>query len=732
MSYEVQPDSICFQNLQPPNDCVIVAWGSSEQFTAEFDSAGRTGLLEAPVGTTFLLPVTFEIPGNATLASLVFGEHRVPIDLQGDAGPVQTLSEPLAAPTPPPGPSTPEATVGYFMDDAYGIAITGVLREPDQSSAVLANVAVSFALLSLYVDNDLAPAIRSSNTPGQVCFVTDSEDECMGISWGDQGQYNAMLSLSPDGVEAWPRGLGWEARVSFQVPISIANVTLSFGEHRIPLDLRGMKGERPPYAYTAHYPELSSGSVLYESDNKTVLLEGIEHDPDSGEMTLVFSAANGSEASDFAPQVGLTGARVSAAAILDGRFDEARGWVPSALQIWGSTLAPGQTGSFELKIPRVGPSDNWRYIPYFRRPEYRPDVVITQLTATDALTDAGTNALAPAYAQFKRDYWPSGGSLVWKYQTGGRVISSPTVADGIVYVGSEDEHVYALSAYTGEIAWRYHVGSHVFSSPAVADGFVYVGSGDFHLHALNADTGELSWRHQTGGDVFTSPTVADGVVYVGSGDREHLHALDAYTGELVWQYRMGDDIASSPTVADGIVFVGVRGGTLHALNADTGKRVWRYQTGEYVLSSPIVADGIVYVASDEHEHVHALNADTGDLIWRSHLGEGVLALPTLADGIIYVGSDAGLVYALNANRGQVVWQYETDSHVYSSPTVADGIVYIGSGDNHVYALNASTGELVWRHQTGRDVDSSPTVADGIVYIGSDDGYLYALVASAQP
>ena len=55
------------------------------------------------------------------------------------------------------------------------------------------------------------------------------------------------------------------------------------------------------------------------------------------------------------------------------------------------------------------------------------------------------------------------------------VYSSPAVANGVVYVGSDD-NVYALNARTGALLWSYTTGEYVVSSPAVANGVVYVGS----------------------------------------------------------------------------------------------------------------------------------------------------------------------------------------------------------------------------------------------------------------
>jgi outer membrane protein assembly factor BamB len=67
-------------------------------------------------------------------------------------------------------------------------------------------------------------------------------------------------------------------------------------------------------------------------------------------------------------------------------------------------------------------------------------------------------------------------SLKWSYTTS-IVVSSPAVANGVVYIPSWDDNtVYALNASTGAKLWSYTTGSRVSSSPAVANGVVYFGS----------------------------------------------------------------------------------------------------------------------------------------------------------------------------------------------------------------------------------------------------------------
>src|SRR5207237_9571676 len=88
----------------------------------------------------------------------------------------------------------------------------------------------------------------------------------------------------------------------------------------------------------------------------------------------------------------------------------------------------------------------------------------------------------------------------WSAQIVVNGYSAPAVANGIVYVGSPDHHLYALDARTGAQVWNAAVGGPIYSSPAVADGGVYVacgyagiGGGDARVYAFDAETGALRW-----------------------------------------------------------------------------------------------------------------------------------------------------------------------------------------------------------------------------------------------
>ncbi|HPC56047.1 MAG TPA: PQQ-binding-like beta-propeller repeat protein [Methanolinea sp.] len=325
------------------------------------------------------------------------------------------------------------------------------------------------------------------------------------------------------------------------------------------------------------------------------------------------------------------------------------------------------------------------------------------------------------------------GTLLWTYMTGGKVRSCPAVVDGVVYVGSRDHTLSALSADTGALLWNVTVGGGIESGPAVAGGLVYTGSADGSVYAFNASDGSQAWTCTTGGAVRSGPAVAGGLVYTGSNDGK-VYALDAETGEPAWQFAAGDpQIASSAAVAGGAVYIGGSSGNVYALDALSGALLWNYTTSGPVQSSPAVVDGVVYVGSDDGT-VYALSAPDGALLWNFTTGGAVRSGPAVAGGVVYVGSDDGRLYALDAHTGNPVWSYQAGSGISASPAVAGGVVYAGTSGSPgtFFALDASTGDLLWDHSFGKHPCSgSPAVAHGIVYAGCDDGGLYAFGSSGE-
>ena len=129
------------------------------------------------------------------------------------------------------------------------------------------------------------------------------------------------------------------------------------------------------------------------------------------------------------------------------------------------------------------------------------------------------------------------GTLKWKFKTGYPIHSSPAIAsDGTIYVGSEDDYLYAINP-EGTPKWKFKTAYVVSASPAIAsDGTIYVASEDDYLYAINPD-GTLKWKYGAGDEIYSSPTIGlDGTIYVVAKDGYYLYAINS-NGTLQWKFK---------------------------------------------------------------------------------------------------------------------------------------------------------------------------------------------------
>lgn len=162
----------------------------------------------------------------------------------------------------------------------------------------------------------------------------------------------------------------------------------------------------------------------------------------------------------------------------------------------------------------------------------------------------------------------------WDFPVTGNVRSTPLVANGRLYVGADGDsaggRLYVLTD-NGTTATKFAettTTAAVQSSPAVGpDGSVYVGCNDNNLYAFAAD-GTVRWRFPTGGPVVSSPAVgADGIVYFGSRDTR-IYAVRDEGGSnrtQVWTVRTGAEVLASPAIgSDGTLYTPSLDGSLTA------------------------------------------------------------------------------------------------------------------------------------------------------------------------
>lgn len=313
---------------------------------------------------------------------------------------------------------------------------------------------------------------------------------------------------------------------------------------------------------------------------------------------------------------------------------------------------------------------------------------------------------------------------MWTFQCEDEIRGSPGVDNGILFVGSYDNNLYALDVNDGKFLWKYPTEGGVVSRPAFAEGMVLFGSEDSRLYALSSRTGKLNWTYPTEGPIRCSPQVAEGHVFIGSDDGS-MHAVNILSSRRVWKYDTGGPVRSSPFIQGDQLFFGSESGDLFCMDF-RGMVKWRFRAKREIIASPLVVRNTLFFTSLDST-LYAVDARTGWAIWRFRMGKGSVSTPCNADSYIFVGSADGYIYCVDGGSSKEIWRFKTDHQVSGSPMIHRDSLYCGSADGNLYCLEYRTGRLRWKFQTGGPITSAPTIYNDILFIGSADHILYALL-----
>ncbi len=178
-------------------------------------------------------------------------------------------------------------------------------------------------------------------------------------------------------------------------------------------------------------------------------------------------------------------------------------------------------------------------------PHYGGSQAAWRYSALDQVNAANVRRLAP----------------VWLFQTGDYgdgLTATPIVRDGVMYLITPRNHVFALDGATGRVIWQYKPAAVRPGRPggmvyvlnrglALAQGKLFYGSTDNFLVALDQKTGREVWRvavddaKQCGCDITAAPLIVKDKVVVGgtggdSAHRGYLTAFNIETGRLAWRW----------------------------------------------------------------------------------------------------------------------------------------------------------------------------------------------------
>jgi outer membrane protein assembly factor BamB len=247
------------------------------------------------------------------------------------------------------------------------------------------------------------------------------------------------------------------------------------------------------------------------------------------------------------------------------------------------------------------------------------------------------------------------GSLLWSYATGEELGSAPAVSNGMVFVLSNSDTLFALDAQTGKWAWRYRreASGHEFairsvSSPLLVGDLAVAGFSDGAVVALRPKDGAVVWQHMTSGsnelqDSDGSPQTDGQRVFV-ANYKDGLTALALQDGHILWQRAL--PTASQLRLSRGTLFASAVG-KLAAFNAYDGTPLWEKGTGSLTATGMLTFPGLLVVSIEGP--MMFLDSRTGRPLGKAFEPgkSGITSAPGLHGRDLYVLSNNGWLYAMH-------------------------------------------------------------------------------------
>lgn len=299
--------------------------------------------------------------------------------------------------------------------------------------------------------------------------------------------------------------------------------------------------------------------------------------------------------------------------------------------------------------------------------------------------------------------------------------SPPVLADGTVYVGSDNGAVTAFEATTGAVRWtNERVGTKL--SPAVADGALVVHDTDA-VRSLALDDGSVQWEAS-----LPLPTAAPTVhrdVVVASAKRGVV-AFDHETGTRRWE--AAASTAEGPPAAFGSsVFVGREPLAAHDLADGTRRSL---TVGGRRPSAPVATESTLYVGSYDGLRASAHN---GDQQWTYERQTGGFAMPVVTDDLVYAVEQPpegpSAVFALDTDSGEPAPSWCSRLGEGTAQAATPDAVLVGTDDDRaLQQFTSQFGEVGWRLRASSRI-RSPAVGTDAVFVTTDRGQVVALTGA---
>lgn len=329
----------------------------------------------------------------------------------------------------------------------------------------------------------------------------------------------------------------------------------------------------------------------------------------------------------------------------------------------------------------------------------------------------------------------------WSFRARAPMSTRPVYENGTVFVGSDDDHLYAFEAATGQERWRTELDDD--PRTLAVDGDLAVVTESSATIGLDATTGETAFTHVHRANQ-RKPLVTDEGVY--TTEYGTLTALDR-DGTERWTLETGSEFWGRPALSDGVLVASDEGESrssaerdtnVYAIDSESGEPRWerRYEA-DSLLSDIAISDGVATVAGRDGTVV-AFDLEDGSVRWErsfDHNENVIHPFPIrLSQDVLVVPNNVlDTTFGLDPTTGETDWEIEVDfweiGPRFSAVEPSDGILY-GANHTRILGIDPSVGEVIFEQSIldrddVDDIEVAPAVTESALYF-TDETYLHAI------
>lgn len=259
------------------------------------------------------------------------------------------------------------------------------------------------------------------------------------------------------------------------------------------------------------------------------------------------------------------------------------------------------------------------------------------------------------------------GKQIWKKRPGGPLRGSGTIANGHVYVMSQDNQIFALNQEDGAVVWQESgtvQATAIFgvAAPAAAQGTVIAGFSSGELTAYRYENGRVLWGDALSRtsisttvaaltDIDADPVIDRGRVFaIGQGGR--MASYELVSGQRLWEINIAG--VATPAIGGDWLFVVTDKGRLLCVERASGKVRWisalkefhsaKKKSGIVRWHGPLLAGGRLILVSTDGD-LAEVDPANGSIKSEKDLHDSMSLAPVAAGGILYILTDGGKLVA---------------------------------------------------------------------------------------